>query len=48
MLKDKLINLRVTADEREKLKDFADSKKLTLTQLLLKPFKKLLKIKEKK
>jgi len=48
MLKDKLINMRVTEDQRTKLKDLADSKKLTLTQLLLKPFKRLLKIKDKK
>jgi len=43
MKKDKLINLRVTSQDREVLKQEATKCKLTLTQLLLKPFKKLLR-----
>ena len=41
MSKDKLINMRVTEEERDLLKKEAAGKKLTLTELLLKPFKKL-------
>jgi len=43
MKKDSLINFRVTKENHEILKEEAEKKKLTLTQLLLKPFKKLLK-----